>query len=750
MMCLLACGCQHTKKHWTHNLGKAMDDIALALEEYGSVSMSNPLLQRSDSENFAFNMTVGNADKYYNDARSDIQGSAASLYQSLQRFSLGAALELDPTETAAYADSLQQFFMDRARIQEKNTLVDAAARDDYLAAVHEATKEVDPARRAELIAEAKRNYSNALTGPSTDSPEFPTAPDDGSDVPENQDLAPDASKIPSLPADDKMAAIRGLLRDGSPTISNRSAIITAAGDNAVEAIFKVIGNPEQADSFKDKITLFGVATVSVAPGWRTRKDFAADLSVQAELTYRKPRAEVIKAVIRNKDIPKDVRAKLAMDSGFTPANVSPDLNDIPEAGRDLNSVPKWIRGTDMSQTGSDGFVKKMPLVAAVSPLTDVQALDLSSSYRKRTELALALSIALRTAGMKLGADALEQFVKSRGADALTRTTDIPVTAYSNGSMFGYQIGPVFRGIENPSLIKQKSEYILTRQSFPVLILCGLGQEDLTPFIFLEKGKFSLKEPYLQLSQTHRWLPLDRDAANGNRLSEEKRLKWSLALNAAFDKAEKSLTDIPESQKSIEEKTLYMARVRIDKLKYHAFGARSRQPLPISLILPTVVQLKYPQIKEIIPRDITLKRDKAGNPEPQRKDFIIIGEGLDRIDPKEINFTSSSVKLNGDARPIGGGLLVPVEIRGGDKPFAFLFSLKNQWNVYGPTQFSSDPIAVNTAPKKTPAPAAKSETAKYIKKTATGITEHVVEFSPGIKNDSIQSSEDILIKGIGSK
>jgi hypothetical protein len=141
--------------------------------------MSAPVLSRPDP-GFAFNLDRS-TDAYFTEAKSQVQGAAAAFTQVAQSLALGAAAQVDPTQIAAYTEKLRQYHEDQGRFRRKRDLLDAAAEAQYLAAIEVASQEPDSQKRANLIAEARKQYAQAPAGP-TEAPQFPTATT-GGDVP---------------------------------------------------------------------------------------------------------------------------------------------------------------------------------------------------------------------------------------------------------------------------------------------------------------------------------------------------------------------------------------------------------------------------------------------------------------------------------------------------------------------------------------------------------------------------------------
>jgi hypothetical protein len=165
---LLSCGHTRVNPIVQQAVGP-LDRIAQRLEEYGSITMSAPVLSRPDP-GFAFDLNRSTAD-YFSDAKNQVQGAAAAFTQVAQGLALGAAVQFDPTQIAAYGERFQQYHADQARFTRKRDLLDAAAEAQYLAAIEVASREADPQKRANFIAEARRKYAEALSGPA-EAPQF--------------------------------------------------------------------------------------------------------------------------------------------------------------------------------------------------------------------------------------------------------------------------------------------------------------------------------------------------------------------------------------------------------------------------------------------------------------------------------------------------------------------------------------------------------------------------------------------------
>jgi hypothetical protein len=157
-----------------------------------------------------------------------------------------------------------------------------------------------------------------------------------------------------------------------------------------------------------------------------------------------------------------------------------------------------------------------PLVAAVSPMTDADVLDLSGSVRVQRAFALSAALALSYAGLNGQAAIFNQWAKRLETDVQTRGASTAISTYSHsGGSFGFQIGPRLRAIEQAggkSESDRRAAAILERQTFPVLIVLGMDADDLGIRFAYRGGEFMSFEPVLKFRQTMRWVPVQQPDA----------------------------------------------------------------------------------------------------------------------------------------------------------------------------------------------------------------------------------------------
>jgi hypothetical protein len=794
--------------------GDAMDRVAEGLEEYGYVTMSAPLLSRPDPViNFDFKYTP---DKYFADAKNNIQGGAASFQQVSQQFSLGVAVQADPVAMASYAAKLRQYTADQSRIDQKQSLVDSAAKIEYLVAVQKAAAEPDPGKKGSALAAADRAYAQSLSQPSTSSPTFPNLTSSSNTPPAPSGLAKQPSDALNALSSGKFKDFQGLISSISPTLtptlSNRSALVTAAGDQAVEGIFKILGSQGDAQKFKDKAVLLGVTMVSVDPGWRTREDFAADISVGLKYGVANARKEVIGLLLKDSNLSKGLRKKIASDydmESSLPDEFKKDYQALIKAAakaRDMNKakIEENIKKTAAAMTQTEtrikgyqqdltnkklsakagtqkaadlkksqdslksyqdenkdlekqmvdadaGFKNKQaalmkekkeldnqlknyqipvsyrldkktindgfPLVSAISPMTETEALDLSSSTRSQESLALSLSFALRSAGLGGQADAFEEFAKSKQLDVRTRSASAAINSYSSPGMFGFQIGPRLKAIADPSQTKNGPANVLERQSFPALIVIGFDRDDLRPKLDIEGGRIQVYETNLNFTQTTSWLPMKNkwySWLHSPRLTEREKLEWSSGLADARREANK---DKAASDGDYQDYSAAkgLMETRINFLKYHAFGSAMRVAIPSELLVPLDEPKKsvLPKISEILPKEIALVKKADGSVETKTATFVMTGAGLDAVNAGGMKIATGSAAFSAGKEPrlVGGTLILTLDVKGAEAPIIFELPLDPGKSGLGsaeePVSILSLPISVAVS-APAPAPTAKAD------------------------------------------
>ena len=500
---------EFTGSPWVRDNALSLESMAAKLNELGSIGMSAPLLVLPD-ERFKFEVDH-DSNTYFAEAKSEIQGRAAAADQEVSITAFGISTQVDPTQISNYGESLknyqaaqisylrQQADRDRAT----STALDAknrAARLTLEAKLTGAQKLEDPKGRADEQAAAYKEFAEAisLAAPSAPAAQtVPTAPIDKKDMQNKpgSEFRTDPKLREILPSKGVWSPTGSIVGTTSTVAStNRSALIMAAGDTAVEAILSTLHGPREAQRFHGKRTLFGVGMVSVTPGWRTREDFAARLTVRPTLEARPARLEVIRHVL------SDLRQRVGARKLNCETVLSMRGDDL---GYKVQSTDKW-------------GLPEPAAVSAVSPMTDTQNLQLSHSMRLRKERALQFAGALQSVGVDLGAQFFKDYLKNLERDMTTSNREVPVAAFSTGNQFGYEVGPELWGLADPTSNTPKPAYRLVRQSFPTLFLLGFDDEQLRPVIVCGGNIDPAASPLvleaaIRLHQIRRWVPLTEKA-----------------------------------------------------------------------------------------------------------------------------------------------------------------------------------------------------------------------------------------------
>ena len=340
-----------------------------------------------------------------------------------------------------------------------------------------------------------------------------------------KNIAPDANNALRVLSGKNFTKFLGLLDGNSaPSISNRSAINTAAGDTVTEGIFRLLGNPAEAMKFKDQIIMFGVSMVSVNPGWLTNKNYTAELAVSCDYSYGPARRDLLIKLRENE------RGKPEPEKDEKLIELITCVLDEKPINKSEVYIPQRLQ-----KDTREGYA---PLSAAVSPMTDVDALDLASSQRRQEADAIRIAAALSYFGAQAQSEFIKEWVKRREHDVHTRTAYAAVTAFSDGGFFGWRIKPRLQALENPASFDSKPENVLGQQAFPVVVIVGIDRDDLQLGFDVESGRLVAYEPLILFRQTVSWLPNKSPWNLRERLSETERLNWAYSSTKATENLNK--------------------------------------------------------------------------------------------------------------------------------------------------------------------------------------------------------------------
>ncbi|HMP90628.1 MAG TPA: hypothetical protein PJ991_10525 [Kiritimatiellia bacterium] len=576
--------CDPTNSKYAPNIktNMALSEIAIEMakaerivNEYGHINVSALLMVPSTTQLFDFDLGgLGGASNFYTAARTDFHG--ASAVNLKQAFALGASLERarDPTSERAFKEALT-------------------------------------------------NNAEAVAG-------YQTA----SDISNNTPIVSNLVTLPlntttSVLGGDKLPDIGSLITNLSELkIPPRSAMITAAGDAWIEAIFKVLGNPTKTAAFQDKTILFSVGMLSVNPGTRTRKDFAGEIILHPVQKWGAARSEVVdRFVALHEKVLGDNKTAVAaaLKSASSAAWYGTNLYATIASNSDINwtLILSQLQHSGISVLKKVPEDKKMATIVGVSPMTEAHNLDLRSGYQSRTEIGLDMADVLRKAGLVTAADFMVQWAQQRQSDARTLTPDVAVNAFSKPFMFGYEIGPVLIGQEDAGSRKSKAGRVLTRQSFPILTIMGLEKGDTDPILVVDMNpcenicRVTLYEPTITILQTTRWIPINKSGTRRNLP-----VTWYEQFASSFNRL--------SSSTNITSKSL---QLRFDALASFINGTFNYQHLPIDLVIAKVAKPadKNPTVSAIHPARVSIRHNHtSGADESTDVEFIITGQNLDKF------------------------------------------------------------------------------------------------------------------------
>jgi len=674
---------------------KALERLYARYEAYGTIVMSNPLLTRPGN-GFAFDLTAAHsgADNYYKAAREEVQGGARELDQVATAFGLNLGLSEDPVAKDAYRAKVAEYQDDKARIRERDAMLRSAADLEYATALEAASRIEDKATRDAEIVAAKRKYAASLPKPTSDTPAYPESAENTESPPAGK---PDANA--------KNSASDALMKDGgleklplkvgtpAPKVTPRSALITAAGDKAVEGIFRLLGQPDRADTFRGSPVMMAVAQVTLMPGRMTESGYAAQLSAQVSLTDRGARPDVVQAFLR--DVPAcQETLHPVLDTACAKALKAARPNDFKTGAMAWNAS------------------RAPGAVVAVSPMTDVQTLDLATGMRRRSEFSLALGYALAAAGKKVEAGAFFDYAKQLERDAVSRTVDVPIVSYATGFAFGFQVGPNFRAINDLAAKRFAAGYRLTRQSFPVLLLFNFSTEDLRPFVVCDPRlsevtptACTVTERHVEVTQVPEWIPggAGKGYANEARTLSAERLADTMRLREAraalCPRLAGRLTpsgDAGESDAIEDSPFCPPLEARTLALRHFLSGSSYHQSVPLNILLGTLEPRALPRLTVAVPDRLDPARDTAGQVMPGEQAVTVLGQNVDALDP------ASAQIVAGDAAHVassvaGGALRVQLRVVSDKAPI--VISYRRRGAMPGEDVLVSPPISFAPAPPR---------------------------------------------------
>ena len=577
-----------------------MDKMAKGYEKFGTVTMSSPILIEAKAEPngggyFDFNLPAG-PNKYYKDALAKVQGQSAIFDQFVQTSGFGLNVQADIPALMGYIASLHEYAQKLSEYQAQKMYLSQARELKAQEVLDRLPQDASNAERKEAMAKAAKIRAGDPNKPLS-CPNFP--PPSSCNQPPIVNGAPDANRVLGLLSDsNNFMKYLGLLEGGpAQSISNRSAITTAAGDTVTEGIFRLLGNPAKTIKFKDELIMFGVSMVTVSPGWLTNKNYTAELAVSCDYSYGPARRDLLIKFLENEESKtgrmKD--EKLIELINYALYETPIDINRIDVDEKDKGEKTYKTKDNFVPQRFQKEFRESFtPVSAAVSPMTDVDALDLASSQRRQESEALRISTALSSVGLKGQAAYFREWAKQRKQDVHTRTAYAAVTAFSSGGFFGWRIKPRLQALENPASFDSKPENVLGQQAFPIVVIIGIDRDDLQLGFDVKRDpndepekdangmlRLVAYEPTISFRQTTNWLPNKSVCNLRERLSETERLRLAHSFIQASENLDSSkLNKGEEADKTV----IDFINNRITLLSYHTLDSWNEQYIPIDLMV----------------------------------------------------------------------------------------------------------------------------------------------------------------------
>lgn len=161
---------------------------------------------------------------------------------------------------------------------------------------------------------------------------------------------------------------------------------------------------------------------------------------------------------------------------------------------DENKIPVTLQSGDVT-----------PLVAGISPIVDLQNMDVFEGARQTAEVAAQISAALKGAGYGAAGDFFARYARRLETDKQLRASLPTVSSYStSGGGFGFLISP--RMTIGKAYDGDAEQVMgLESQGFPVLVLIQIDKEDIG--LRFKKDKNGVWEPvelHIRFDESTRW------------------------------------------------------------------------------------------------------------------------------------------------------------------------------------------------------------------------------------------------------
>lgn len=522
-----------TARERFEKIGRNLDEIAKSVEHYGTISVSSPLLFHATTDRLKFGLNRSGQD-YFDDAKNEIHGASASFLQQSEDTQAGLTVRFNYNDYLANSFKLDAFNQDLDDYRRKRDIQQFGALLGAMALANEnapGASAISPDNNFGRLADIVNKLGRELPGP-TSRPTFPTLQQN---PPELDSPLPTTRPAQNVLTSRSFTGYQGLLQDIATSQPSRAAVITAAGDHMTQQILDFLSNPVEATQFAGKHIYFGVMMVACQPGDITYRGYRADVSVRVSL------GRLVEQGFQKSTAPKTT-INIQGGSGGAAAGGSSGLGFFGS----YEEIPRVT-----------------PLIAAVSPMTEVQTLDLRASVRLQKAYALRVAAALSGMGAEVQGELFRDWVRRLERDVSTRSNLNAVTSYSiSGGSFGYQIAPRLQAMANPAADEAKPDLVLQPITFPVLIIIGIDDWDFKTYGVQAIG----------FHQSTRWLRAGDPTADRRplgrafdrllrkpRLSEEDMMRRMLSLSDSL----KELNALTEDEKKQHLSLTHYAQERIN-------------------------------------------------------------------------------------------------------------------------------------------------------------------------------------------
>lgn len=705
---------------------RAVDQLRWYVDAYGGASMSSPALVQPDSA-FKFSLST-TADQFFAAERDQISGRAAGAVASASVIGTSVSASVDLVAMQQYREALANYQQAQQAVARKQALQDTAAYRQYHAAMADAAKLTDPSARANAEAEARRQLAANLSGPSADatlSPPAPPAPP----------ALPGVASVPNAAGDllPALSPTQALYAAGTPGVTgdNRTALLMAAGDVATSAMLSTLLDPSKLASLSGRQVLWGVSMISVNPGWKTRRGYAADLDGHLEYSWTWARPEVRDAFLGQTSAKSGLEAhaltalqRCVVDSLPFPR---PDLGVDQLDSCDARCKPAApYDGIAYAPYVFKNKLGDAPVVVAASPMGDAQALDLQASSRSIREQALQMAFALTYAGLSVQASTFFEFAKSKQLDVETRTNNIVVSPHSTtDGTFGFRFNPRFTAAPGAG----GSNDVLQIPTFPTLLVVGMNANELHPRVFISNGQCFVVEPRLVFQTNTRWTQTgsqcetaqaEDSPCHGKELTEEEMLQAAENVEAELARAREHWTG--RKDHTIKSPNVYLDTLwrRKEQLLATLTGNGQSLWLPVDILVPPAAKPPKPAITLAVPDSIVLEYGEDGEIVPKHVDMTIAGSDLDQIDLSKV--ASPAPDLDVTAKLSDKKLVLSFTI---NRPGGYTFVLT-----------AKDGTALATPPLRVQAPTALVINRRT--KDKDGPRSDTITYTPGTPADVVKS------------